>query len=814
MTWQLRSTSCLRPLSLFVLGCAVTLAPISPTASAQLYEDAELLPADLESGDFYGHSCWVAGDLAIVGTVIASAPATDPEAAYIFRYDLGTDDWNEEAKFEPPGGTDQDWFGYSVAILGDIAIVAAKYDDDVALDAGAVYVFGYNAGTGDWTQAQKLFASDGTSDDLFGQSVAIDDGLLIVGASYADGNESECGAAHVFRYDPVEEEWSQEAKLIATDGEYAEVFGVSVDIEDNLAVIGTPLDDNLGDGAGSAYVFRYNPGAETWTQEAKLLAGDGAADDYFGYDVALSGDAVVVGAPDHAESGTQTGAAYVFRYDPGVPEWSQEAKLLAADGYEYDVFGRAVDISENLILVGADGHSHECLNCGAAYLYGYDSTSSDWSEITELQASTSVTDDSFGWAVGLDGKRAVVTALHADRIPGGDSGAAYAYECSPVVDPGVCCVNTLCSVTTEHECDALAGNWFVSHTSCDPNPCLSLGACCFPEGSCQYTLADDCLASGGQPQGFGTVCNPNPCPQMGACCLDGGGCIYVYEDECDGVYWLDAFTCDPNRCLNIGACCFDDGSCEVMRPNHCEDQNGTLIGYGIPCDPDPCLLPPGACCMDEECQLLSLYDCQDSGGEFQGWGIPCSPDPCCTQCGACCYTDGTCTIMRQTYCQEAGGTFMGTDVSCYPNPCLPVAVCCMVDGTCVVSDEIDCGMQGGIWHVEWASCDPNPCEVVGVDDERWESGSTTALLGVRPNPFRSTTDIMFRLASETMVDVSIYDASGRRVRTLTSETMSPGEYRITWGGDLDQGGQAGAGVYLCRFRVGKDEESTKIFRYR
>jgi hypothetical protein len=157
---------------------------------------------------------------------------------------------------------------------------------------------------------------------------------------------------------------------------------------------------------------------------------------------------------------------------------------------------------------------------------------------------------------------------------------------------------------------------------------------------------------------------------------------------------------------------------------------------------------------------------------------------------------------------------MGEDANCYPNPCPQPAVCCLSDETCVVTDETDCGTQGGTWHVEWTSCDPNPCVLSSIDDASLGSLPTIALLGARPNPFRGTTDILFRLGSETMVTVNIYDAGGRLVRTLVSQTMSVGEHRVTWNGDLDGGGRAGAGVYLCRFRAGEVEQSIKIFCYR
>jgi hypothetical protein len=171
---------------------------------------------------------------------------------------------------------------------------------------------------------------------------------------------------------------------------------------------------------------------------------------------------------------------------------------------------------------------------------------------------------------------------------------------------------------------------------------------------------------------------------------------------------------------------------------------------------------------------MSLEDCLASSGEFLGPGITCQQNPCRSGWGACCYEDDTCDIKRLSDCENAGGTFLGEDENCYPNPCIPSS----------------------------------------IDDAVQVSSARAALLGARPNPFQGATDILFRLSSEAMVTVSIYDAGGRLVRTLVSRWMSPGDHRLTWDGDLDGGRRAGAGVYLCRFHAGEAKQSLKIFCYR
>jgi hypothetical protein len=159
----------------------------------------------------------------------------------------------------------------------------------------------------------------------------------------------------------------------------------------------------------------------------------------------------------------------------------------------------------------------------------------------------------------------------------------------------------------------------------------------------------------------------------------------------------------------------------------------------------------------------------------------------------------------------------GFDTGPYYRNCLarflgstpPLGACCAPDGSCTVEFHAGCPHT---W-LEGQVCDPNPCEQSAVDDASIGSDLKTALLDARPNPFRGRTDILFRLGSEANAEVAIFDAGGRLVRTLLSRSMPQGTHQVTWNGDLDGGGRAGAAVYLCRFRAGGIDQSLKIFRY-
>ena len=181
------------------------------------------------------------------------------------------------------------WFGSSVAVDGDYAIVGAYGNDDYGTWSGSAYIFRCSGGV--WTEQAVLYADDLDAGDELGRSVAISGGYAIAGAHYKDG-----GAAYIYYKDQGgTDAWGQQAKLVADDGETSDCFGESVAISGNHAVVGAHCDEHSGiSNAGSAYIF-YRSGT-TWSQQAKLTASDAAEADQFGRSVAISGDWAIAGA--------------------------------------------------------------------------------------------------------------------------------------------------------------------------------------------------------------------------------------------------------------------------------------------------------------------------------------------------------------------------------------------------------------------------------------------------------------------------------------------------------------------------------------
>jgi len=337
-------------------GAAVYPLTVDPLC---FVEQAKLLASNGAASDWFGYSVSLSGDTALVGAYQDDDNGSASGSAYVFVR-TGTS-WAQEAKLLAGDGAPGDHFGYSVSLSGDTALVGAVHDDDNGSNSGSAYVFA-RSGTS-WTQEAKLLAGDGAPGDRFGWSVSLSGDTALVGAIFAADSGLESGSAYVFARSGTS--WTQEAKLLAGDGAAVDAFGYSVSLSGDMALVGAPDDDDSGSESGSAYVFVRS--GTSWTQEAKLLAGDGAPGDRFGYSVSLSGDTALVGAPDDDDSGSESGSAYEFARSG--TNWTQEAKLLAGDGAVFDYFGYSVSLSGDTALVGAYLDDDHGTDSGSAYVF-------------------------------------------------------------------------------------------------------------------------------------------------------------------------------------------------------------------------------------------------------------------------------------------------------------------------------------------------------------------------------------------------------------------------------------------------------------
>ena len=405
--------------------------PIGVIEALVASEEAKLVASDAGPDDEFGTTVAVSADTAVVGAPGDDhAGGVDAGSAYVFVRNGAN--WTEQQKLTASDAAPGDVFG-SVALSGDTIAVGALGDDTQGGgSAGSVYVF-VRSGT-IWVEQQHLTASDGDLGDRFGSSVAISGNTLVVGASYDDhgaGFSAE-GSAYVFvRQGTV---WSEQQKLTASDPGVQDHFGQSVTVWGNTAVIGSPRDSFAGKfNQGSAYVFVRS--GTVWAQQWKLTASDGETGDTFGTSVATSGGTVVAGAPSDDYAGLdRPGSAYVFvRNDSS---WSEQQKLTPSDASDDHVFGKSVALSGDTVLVGASSDDHggtQGFGAGSAYAFARSGTA--WTEQAKIIASDPEGGAHFGIDVAISAETAAIGANDDDEPSGPiDAGAAYIVMLSP--EPG------------------------------------------------------------------------------------------------------------------------------------------------------------------------------------------------------------------------------------------------------------------------------------------------------------------------------------------------------------------------------------------
>ena len=345
---------------------------------------AKLTASDGAAGDEFGISVAVDGDTLVIG-----ARGTDSDKGAIYVFNKPATGWpsntTEATKLTATGGSQDDWFGASVALGGDTIVVGAAGGEDTV--EGSAYVFTKNSGT--WSQKAKLTPSNGEANDEFGNSVALDGDIVLVGAYGKDGSSiSNSGLAYLFVKPDTAVGWAdseETVRLRASDRGVNDNFGRSVVLDDATIVVGA------SGGTGSAYVFTEP--SNGWvdssivTETAKLTASDGADADQFGRAVAVDGSTILVGGHQNDDKGSDSGSIYVFTEPTdGWADSREAAKLTASDGRAGDRFGIALALDGATALVAAprkdandddDDTGNDVADVGSAYVLGI----SEWTDV-------------------------------------------------------------------------------------------------------------------------------------------------------------------------------------------------------------------------------------------------------------------------------------------------------------------------------------------------------------------------------------------------------------------------------------------------
>lgn len=324
--------------------------------------EQKLEPSDARQNDEFGGVLATDGNTVMIGSGLHDHNSKGAAGAvWVYRFDPDVSAWVEVQELRADDGAPGDLFQVP-AIDNDIAVIGAITDDD---GRGSAYVFRFDGSS--WIQEQKLMADDGLQGDHFGRATAILGDVIMIAAF--DNNET--GSVYVFRFDPDICAWVQSQKLVAGDPAEGEQFGKALSLDGHTALIGARKDDEQGAEAGAAYVFSYRPNIAQWVQVQKLLPEDLEPGDHFGVSVDLSDDFAIVGSFLDDDNGGSSGSAYVYRFDPSLSLWIEQSKVTPSDGSSGDRFGTWVATSFGTAIIGAylDDTEKGGNNAGSAYVF-------------------------------------------------------------------------------------------------------------------------------------------------------------------------------------------------------------------------------------------------------------------------------------------------------------------------------------------------------------------------------------------------------------------------------------------------------------
>ena len=595
-------------------------------ASIVWEQQADLVPTDPAYEDGLGSSVAIQGSLAFVGAPQKTV-GSNRYAGAVYVFARSSSGWTQQQELQPDDAAAYDLFGASVAVSGGALVVGAPTFLGVTGDhTGAAYVFTQNS-SGSFVQSAKLVPDDPSNESFFGIRVTVSGGVAAV-AAQAPEYESGTGTVYIFTGNGGS--WSQTQEL--TPGSDATIFGFGSSLSlsgTTLAVGSAATAVGSDDCAGSVEIY-VNEGS-TWTFQTKLGPPESPTQgDDFGLSVALDGDTVVVGAPH--ECSDAPGSVSVF-VRSGT-SWSLQQQLAPDSSATDDRFGAATAISGDTAVVGmprCGQYTDSCVTTQVPYAYAFDRSGTAWTLQQRLVASDVVSGDAFGAAVALQGSTAVAGAPDKTSQSAGDlAGSAYAFQYA-TADGNPCTTGSSCA-------SGFCADGVCCNTAC--------GAAC-----------DVCAQALGAPSNG--VCAAAP--------LSSAGSPSCGPYACDGTHVTCPAACAGDADCASGDYCGADGHCHAV------------LAAGASCN-----LAAGATCLVAGCRACATSNCVDGVCCNTACGGAC--DACSVSSGAS--ADGTCTILPIGSLIPSCAPYAcdGQNAAC-PGECAGDADCasseyCGADGRC------------------------------------------------------------------------------------------------------------------------------------
>ncbi len=390
-------------LTILLLGVGAALAE----AQAQIFK---IPHADTTIGNGFGSSVAIDGNRALVGASAESVCGPNSGAAYVFERDSEQEVWRQVARLTPQSCVSGDFFGRSLSISGDRAVIAASGAFPSRNASNAAYIYEREPESGQWKEVTKISRTGEVDEGSFASSVSLDQDRLLIVTSGDPIRRAYSGAAYIYERND-QGDWVMQARLTGSGDLRSGVFGGSGALDGDYAVV--TASNYYDERPGSLYIFERSEKSNAW-REVKHITG---IDDIF-ISVDIDGNHVLAG--ESREGPRQSGGASLYeRQEDG--SWILKQVLKPRVPYDHGAFGSAVAFDgEHALVAGYDEQLGKSFNIDrVVYEFKRDENADAWTQRRIFDVGTV----SFGYAIATGGGFALIGEV-SDQEPG----AAYVVQ--------------------------------------------------------------------------------------------------------------------------------------------------------------------------------------------------------------------------------------------------------------------------------------------------------------------------------------------------------------------------------------------------